>query len=128
LTDEPARTATIEAVKTAKAAGALISFDPNYRASLWKTERDALEAIRSVISYADMLKISDEESVLITGRTDYQQAADELLRRGPKLAAITLGSQDVYLSNHEKQICNSQEMIIQRGLDVVEWIYQLEGR
>lgn len=89
LTDEPARTATIEAVKTAKAAGA-ISFDPNYRASLWKTERDALEAIRSVISYADMLKISDEESVLITGRTDYQQAADELLRRGPKLAAITL--------------------------------------
>lgn len=32
LTDEPARTATIEAVKTAKAAGALISFDPNYRA------------------------------------------------------------------------------------------------
>lgn len=36
LTDEPARTATIEAVKIAKSSGALISYDPNYRASLWE--------------------------------------------------------------------------------------------
>ncbi len=101
LTDEPARTATIEAVKTAKAAGALISFDPNYRAPLWKTETDAAEAIQRVLPYADMLKISDEESVLLTGKTDCQQAAYELLKRGPKLVAITLGSQGVYLSDHE---------------------------
>lgn len=101
LTDEPTRTATIEAVKTAKSAGVLISFDPNYRASLWKTEMAAVEAIQSVLPYADMLKISDEESVLLTGKTDCQQAADELLRRGPKLVAITLGSQGVYLSDHE---------------------------
>jgi Sugar kinases, ribokinase family len=101
LTDEPARTATIEAVKIAKSAGALISFDPNYRASLWKTEMDAVEAIQSVLPNADMLKISDEESVLLTGKTDCQQAAEELLRRGPKLVAITLGSQGVYLANHE---------------------------
>ena len=31
LTDEPAESTTIEAVKMAKAAGALISYDPNYR-------------------------------------------------------------------------------------------------
>ena len=35
LTDEPARSTTLAAIKTAKAAGALISYDPNYRASLW---------------------------------------------------------------------------------------------
>lgn len=29
---------------------------------------------------------------------------------------------------HELNIYNSQEMIIQIGIDVVEWIYQLEGR
>lgn len=28
----------------------------------------------------------------------------------------------------EKIFHLTQEMIIQRGLDVVEWIYQLEGR
>ena len=36
LTDEPARTATFEAVKIAKDAGAIISYDPNYRAPLWE--------------------------------------------------------------------------------------------
>ena len=34
LTDEPSRTATIEAVKLAKKAGAIISYDPNYRQRL----------------------------------------------------------------------------------------------
>ena len=36
LTDEPARTATFEAVKIAKDSGAIISYDPNYRAPLWE--------------------------------------------------------------------------------------------
>ncbi len=101
LTDEPARTATIEAVQTAKSAGACISFDPNYRASLWKKESEAVQTIQSVLPYVDILKISDGESALLTGKTDLQQAAGELLRKGPKLVAITLGSQGVYLANHE---------------------------
>lgn len=102
LTDEPARTATIEAVKAAKEAGALISFDPNYRASLWRKESDAVEMVQSVLPYVDMLKISDEESALFTGKTEYQQAADELLDQGPKLVAVTLGSQGVCLASHER--------------------------
>ncbi|MCM1202394.1 MAG: PfkB family carbohydrate kinase [Lachnospiraceae bacterium] len=103
LTDEPARTATIEAAKADKEAGALISFDPNYRASLWKNESDAVEAIRSVLSYADMLKISDEESVLLAGEDECSKAAEKLLKQGPKLIAITSGSQGVYLVNQECQ-------------------------
>ena len=35
LTDEPARSATREAIACAKAAGCTMSYDPNYRASLW---------------------------------------------------------------------------------------------
>lgn len=102
LTDEPARTATMEAVKTAKAAGALISFDPNYRASLWRNETEAVEAIQNVLSYADMLKISDEESILLTGEGECSKAAENLLKQGPKLIAITLGSQGVYLADKER--------------------------
>lgn len=102
MTDEPARTATIEAVKTAKEAGALISFDPNYRASLWKKETDAAEAIRSVLLYVDMMKLSDEESFLVTGEGDCQRAAGELLKKGPKLVAVTLGSKGVYLADRER--------------------------
>ena len=36
LTNEPARSATIRAIELAKASGAMISYDPNYRAPLWE--------------------------------------------------------------------------------------------
>ena len=47
LTDEPAESTTIEAVKMAKAAGVLISYDPNYRPSLWKSKEYSLHPIPS---------------------------------------------------------------------------------
>lgn len=63
LTDEPARTATIEAVKIAKSSGVLISYDPNYRASLWEKKETAVEQMKSMIPYVDVMKVSDEELV-----------------------------------------------------------------
>ena len=102
LTDEPARSATTEAVKIAKEAGALISFDPNYRKTLWKNETDAVEKIKGVMPFADIMKVSDEESMLLTGETDYKEAAKKLLQNGPKLVVVTLGSDGVYIVNYEK--------------------------
>lgn len=98
LTDEPARSATLEAVKTAKEAGALISYDPNYRASLWKDEATAVEAMKSVIPLADVMKVSDEESLLLTGAKSYEEAAEVLLSLGLKLVAITLGEDGVLVA------------------------------
>ena len=43
LTDQPARDTTFYAVKRAKKNGNMISYDPNYRASLWKNEETAKE-------------------------------------------------------------------------------------
>ena len=59
LTDEPCRGATMFAVKKAKENGIIISNDPNYRASLWNSEAQAVEQMRSIIKYADIMKISD---------------------------------------------------------------------
>ena len=67
LTAQPAHEATVTAVSHAKAEGALISYDPNYRASLWSSEDVAIETMKSMICYADVMKISDEESLLLTG-------------------------------------------------------------
>lgn len=95
LTDEPVRTATIEAVKTAKSAGALISYDPNYRESLWNDKESAVERMNSMIPFADVMKVSDEEIVLLTGKEDLNQAVAQLLELGPQLIAVTLGSEGV---------------------------------
>lgn len=103
LTDEPAKSATEEAVRIAKEAGALISYDPNYRESLWKNQQLAIERMSSVIKDADIMKVSDEESLLLTGKDTYEQAAEKLLQMGPKLIAVTLGGDGVLVATEKKK-------------------------
>ena len=98
LTDEPAKSATIAAVRSAKAAGSLISYDPNYRASLWDSQENAVKTMAGMIKYADLLKVSDEESVLLTGEHDDKKAAEILLGMGPAVVAVTRGGDGVTLA------------------------------
>ncbi len=56
LSDEPARSATLEAVRLAHAVGALISFDANYRPSLWSNRQQAVDQIMAVIHQVDLVK------------------------------------------------------------------------
>jgi 2-dehydro-3-deoxygluconokinase len=55
----------IEAMKAAKAAGAVTSFDLNYRAKLWKTvggEQRAVQTLRRIVEHVDCL-IGNEEDL-----------------------------------------------------------------
>ena len=97
LTDEPSRTATLYAVDRAKEAGATITYDPNYRANLWKSEAQAVERIKSVLGKVDILKISDEELPLLTGTTDYDAGTRQLYEDyGIPLILLTLGADGAY--------------------------------
>ncbi len=97
LTDEPARDTTFYAVKRAKKKGSIISYDPNYRASLWKDEETAKEHMRSLIPYVDLMKISDEETNLLTDYKDVEKAAEDLYWQGVKIVAVTLGGEGAYI-------------------------------
>ena len=70
LTDEPARSATLEALHIARDAGATLSYDPNYRASLWPAAEVAAQQMRSVVGMMDLVKISAEETGLLTDESD----------------------------------------------------------
>lgn len=69
LTDEPARCATLAALEFAKANSVTISYDPNYRAALWKDKETAICRMKSILCYVDIIKISDEEITLLTDKT-----------------------------------------------------------
>lgn len=101
LTDEPARTTTFQAVKSAKEYGAVISYDPNYRAPLWESREMAIERMRSMIPFADMMKISDEETELLTPYRNPREAAEYLIQKGIKIVAVTLGAYGVLVCNKE---------------------------
>ncbi len=78
MTDEPAAAATKLAISHAKKTGALISFDPNYRAPLWESEEKALKAMRYGFENCDILKISDNEVELFTGMSDVLEGARQI--------------------------------------------------
>ncbi|MDD3279887.1 MAG: carbohydrate kinase [Lachnospiraceae bacterium] len=101
LTEEPARDTTFYAVKRAKNKGCIISYDPNYRASLWEDEGTAKRYMRSMIPFVDIMKISDEETELLTDKLDPEAAAVALFHQGVKVIAITLGSEGTYIYNCE---------------------------
>ena len=92
LTAEPVKTTTLKALTLAKESGCIISYDPNYRAPLWKSRDDAIREMRSVIPYVDVMKLSDEETELLTGIVDAEGAARKLIEQGVSLVAVTLGA------------------------------------
>ena len=92
LTDEPSRTATLRAIAVAKSAGAIISYDPNYRAPLWKNEADARLQMRSLLPYVDVMKLSEEECELLTDSKSPDVAARHLWRLGAQCVVVTLGA------------------------------------
>jgi fructokinase len=93
LTGEPARRATLEAAALARASGAIVSYDPNYRAGLWRDRDEAVRMTRGAAAYADVIKLSEEEVPLLTGETRREKGAEKLLERGCSCVAVTLGSE-----------------------------------
>lgn len=101
LTDEPCRTATMEAVKYAKEQGAIISYDPNYRELLWESKEQAIEQMRRPIPYVNVLKISDEETELMAGEADPMKASERLIEQGISIVVVTLGEQGAFIRTKE---------------------------
>lgn len=89
MTHEEVRRATKKAVETAKAAGAVISFDPNLREPLWNSLEDARQQTAYGLSKCDILKISDNEIRWFTGEEDYD-AGIHKLREQYKIPLIVL--------------------------------------
>lgn len=101
LTDSPARETTLFALEEAKKENCLISYDPNYRPLLWKSREQAMEQMRSVLPYVDLIKLSDEETELLTGYADPDAAAKHLIDSGIKIAAVTLGKDGVFIASKD---------------------------
>lgn len=90
LTDEPARSATLFAAEKAKAGGAVVSYDPNYRPLLWDT--DARAVLSRGLALADIVKVSDEECRLLSGLDSLEEGSALLMKQyGIRLMFVTLG-------------------------------------
>ncbi|KAF5741961.1 fructokinase-5 [Tripterygium wilfordii] len=66
LITEPCRSAHMAAMKAAKEAGILLSYDPNVRLPLWPSPEAARDGIKSIWNYAELIKVSDDEVAFLT--------------------------------------------------------------
>ena len=103
LTDEPARTATRKAVAYAKAAGKLITYDPNLRRPLWPSEEAAREQLLWGLGQADVVKISDEEVEFLFGLGVEDGAKHILENFGVQLVFVTCGAEGCFFRNGNAQ-------------------------
>lgn len=91
LYSEPAAGATRAAADKVRAAGGLVSYDPNLRPAIMETRHGALEAAQSAVPRAHVIKISSEELLKLSGMADESQALAYLFDHGVRLAAVTRG-------------------------------------
>ncbi|SNT26821.1 2-dehydro-3-deoxygluconokinase [Asanoa hainanensis] len=91
--------AAFHAMTVARAAGTLISYDPNYRPQLWPLERARAVVARS-IELCDVAFPNIEEGRLLTGATDPRSIIDWYATRGPRTVVLKMGA-DGALLRHE---------------------------
>lgn len=69
LSAEPSRTSAFTAMTEIRHAGGFVSFDPNIREDLWQDEHLLRLCLRQALQLADVVKLSEEEWRLISGKT-----------------------------------------------------------
>ncbi len=103
LTDPDCRSVIKAVVKAAKDRGVIITYDPNYRESLWSDKAEAIRCMREVLPLCDIVKISEEETWLLTGEKEPEKAASVLIGQGVSLVLVTLGSEGAYFRTKDLQ-------------------------
>lgn len=91
LTAEPSRSAAEQIVDYARKQGKITAYDPNWRPPLWKDRQEGIDRMKSLISKADIMKVSEEELTLLSGEAQLENGAKALLEQGVSLVAVTLG-------------------------------------
>ncbi len=96
ILDEAARKTLLSAVETARKAGALIAFDPNYRPRLWSSREAAQDAILEALAVADIAlptfpdeqMLFGDESPEITARRLRGLTGEVIVKNGEQPALV----------------------------------------
>ncbi|MGB5170923.1 carbohydrate kinase family protein [Eudoraea sp.] len=82
---------------------AFVSFDPNYRADLWKNKEDIfIKKCMPFIEKSTLCKFSLEEAKLLSNKEDILDACAFFHEMGTKVVTVTMGAEGTLLSSHKK--------------------------
>jgi sugar/nucleoside kinase (ribokinase family) len=96
----PSREAFQRMVAKAKAAGALLVYDPNYRPVLWEDADHARASLEEAAHAADLLKLGTEELAFLTGTPHLREGIVKAWERfDPALLVVTDGPMGCFWKN-----------------------------
>lgn len=96
LSAEPSRSTTFAAMEKIKRAGGRVSFDPNIRLDLWQDQNLLHTCLDRALRLANVVKLSEEELILISGSNDIAQGIASITERyQPELLLVTQGKAGV---------------------------------
>jgi fructokinase len=91
LIHEPSRSATLTALTYAKRNGALLSYDPNLRLSLWPSPDAARTGMLTGWQHAEVIKVSEEELYFLSEESSLECAVSSLWHQHLHLLVVTQG-------------------------------------
>lgn len=79
-----------------------ISFDPNYREALFGDKKALfVKHSKEFIKHSNIVKVSDEEAIIITGKSDVNDAIKDIINLGATYVVMTLGKDGTLLASYD---------------------------
>ncbi len=95
--------AAFVAIDAAKARGAKVAYDTNYRPRLWPAAR-AAAVMRAAMESVDYAFPGLEDAAALTGLTDADAILDYYLRCGPAAVVLKMGESGAYLATRDRRV------------------------
>ena len=99
LIHEPAASAQRKALHIAQQKGLMVTYDPNYRPTLWPNVETAQRVIRDSFRHCHLAKISAEEWEVATGHAELEAGIRAVLDWGVELLVVSQGAKGALATN-----------------------------
>lgn len=116
LIDQPGASAQKELVQQAREKGLLVTYDPNYRPTIWPNPEVARRTIFDAFQHAHLAKISDEEWSFVTGHDDVEKGVKTVMDQGVELLLLSKGEHGAMATNGDWTV----ETMALQDINVVE--------
>jgi sugar/nucleoside kinase (ribokinase family) len=114
-----ARALVEHTMRSLRAAGRSVSFDPNLRPSLWPDTATMRDTLNALATHADWVLPGLAEGRLLTGRDTPAEIAAFYLDRGAKAVVVKLGEHGAYVRTADGQSLEAPAAPVAEIVDTV---------
>ncbi len=107
------------AAKSMKAEGKTLSFDPNLRPVLWKSEAEMVDKLNALACQADWVLPGLKEGAILTGQRTPEGIADFWLERGVKAVIIKTGADGAWFKSASGETGSVPAVKVENVVDTV---------